>query len=140
VENVLITRTTNARRWKVRRRVQRIVIFGRYTPLVGTPALYSGPFDVRAFSGGVFVGWQGTGLGLTPASVEYTMELSQDLEHWIETDVLTPSAGAEETVESALDYPWMRWKAEITGADPCVTGWLVGDLVYREGMGPGGGA
>ena len=124
----------------MRARVQRIVIFSRYTPFVGPGPTYSGPLDVRLFSGGTFVGWQGTGLGLTAAEVEYTMEMSQDLEHWIDAASVAPSAGAEEAQAVDFEYPWMRWRADVTGIDPGVTGWLVGEIVFRDDAGAGGGA
>jgi len=124
----------------VRDNVDRFVFFARNTVFVGGTALYTTPVDVRRYSSGVFVGWQGTGLGLTPASLEFTLEASHDLENWVDGSVLSPSADAEETASAEIEFPWIRWRAEVTGADPAVTGWLVGDLVRREPAGPGGGA
>jgi|SRR5688572_13110967 hypothetical protein len=121
-------------------RVRRIVVFPRYTSFVGSGSIYSPPLDVRGFASGVFVGWQGTGLGLTPAEVEYTFQLSPDLENWFDTTVLSPGAGAEVTGNVGFDYPWMRCRADVSGADPAVTGWIVGEIVERDGLGAGGGA
>ena len=121
-------------------RVRRIVVFPRYTPFVGTTPVYSAPADVRDFSGGIFVGWQGTGLGLSPASVEFTLEVSQDLENWFASTVISPAANTEEAGDVEFPYAWMRWKAVPSGTDPGVTGWLVGDIVLREGAGEAGAA
>ena len=123
----------------MRRRVDRIVIFPRYTAFVGTEPLYSAPLDMRNYAHGVFVGAQGTGIGLTPAEVEYTMQLSPDLENWVDIDTISPSAGGEASGDMDFRHPWMRWRADLAGADPGVTSWLVGDVVWRDGL-PGGGA
>ena len=120
------------------RRVVRIVIFPRYTALIGGPATYSGPLDMRPFSEGVLTGWQGTGLGTTPATVEFTVQQSADLEFWHDGTPFSPaSANSEVTATPVVGLPWMRVKADVAGADPGVSVYLVGDFVLREGVGEG---
>ena len=124
----------------MRRRSEFIVVFPRHTAFVGSGTVYSAPMDVRLFSGGVFTGWQGTGLGGPAAEVEYQMQMSGDLENWISLDVVDPPAESEESGLVAFEYAWMRWKATIAGSDPGVMGWLVGEIVYRDAPDGGGGA
>jgi hypothetical protein len=62
--------------------VDRIVLFSRHTAFIGTGALYAAPLDVRAYGDVTIVGFQGTGLGGTPATVEYTLQRSADLSEW----------------------------------------------------------
>lgn len=113
----------------------RIVIFPRYTTMIGATPLYSSPMDVRAYAEAIFVAWQGTGLGGTPATVTYTIQQSPDLETWVDLDTLSPSAGTEETQGVVFSYPWIRVKAVVSGSDPGVAGWLVGDFVRRDAPG-----
>ena len=113
-------------------RVERVVLFPRYTAFIGTTALYSGPVDVRDYAGMVLTAWMGTGLGTTPAEVEFTLQQSPDLENWSDAGSLTPDAGEEETDTFSFQYPWMRVKAVVSGTNPGVTCWLEGELVRRE--------
>jgi len=122
------------------RRVDVIVIFPRHTTLVGTTALYSAPMNLRAYSEGFLTGWQGTGLGTTPATVTFTPQKSADLETWFDEDPFSPaSANAEVTSEIGITLPWARVKAVVSGADPGVSIWLLGEFVRREGPGAGEG-
>ncbi len=115
-----------------KKRVRRAVVFPRHTGFVGTTAVYSAPIDVRQFSEGIFVAWRGTGIGNTPASVQFTVQQSTDLDVWVDAGTISPSAGSESVLEQGLTYPWMRVKAVVSGADPGVCGWVVVELVMRE--------
>lgn len=120
-----------------RRRVDRVVFFPRYTAFVGTTALYTAPLDARAYAEVDLLGWQGTGLGGTPASVSFTLQHSADLENWVDETAFSPTAGSEAMNNYHLAYAWVRAKAAVTGADPGVVCWLTGELVYREGPAAG---
>jgi len=135
VDSVWTILTLQPRGWKLRKRVDRIVIFPRYTAFVGTGQVYSAPIDVRAYGEAILTAWQGTGLGTVPATLEYTVEYSADLEIWVDDGSFSPAAGTEAAFLPDLRYPWLRVKAVVTGTDPGVTAWLVGDFVYREGLG-----
>ena len=84
--------------------IDEIVLFQRFTPAFGDGPIYSAPVDSRRWIEGVYVGWQGTGLGDTPATVEFTLQHSPDLIDW----------------------------SDVSGADPGLTLWLVGTMVRRK--------
>ena len=116
-----------------KKRVRRAVVFPRFTGFVGTTALYSAPVDVGRYSDGIFVAWRGTGIGSTPASVVFTVQQSTDLDVWVDGSTISPSADSESVLSLGLTYPWMRVKAVVSGSDPGVCGWVVVELVMREG-------
>ena len=116
------------------KRVDWIVIFPRHTPFIGTTALYSAPIDVRDYVEAFLTGWQGTGLGSTPATVEFSAEKSTDLDVWFPGTPFSPASADAEVISGVgIYHPWLRFKAEVSGADPGVTCWLVGGFVRREG-------
>jgi hypothetical protein len=117
----------------VRQFVVRIVVFPRYTTLVGTTSVFTMPIDVREFGQANFVAWMGTGIGATPAEVEFKVQESADLSIWNDIETITPSAGAETVADVTFDLPWLRVKATVSGADPGVSFWMTGELVRREG-------
>ena len=116
----------------MRKFVLRMVVFPRYTTLVGTSAVYTMPVDVREFGEAIFVAWMGTGIGATPATVEFKVQQSVDLVVWTDAATITPSAGAETVSEISFDLPWMRVMAVVTGGDPGVSFWMTAELVRRE--------
>ena len=95
--------------------------------------MYSAPMDVRAYALVILTGWQGTGLGSTPASVEFVIQQSPDLDNWSEETTFSPTAGEEESCTVRLLYPWVRVGMSVAGSDPGVSCWLVGEFVRREG-------
>lgn len=117
--------------------VDRIVIFPRYTGLIGTGDLIAALVDVRAYSEVIFVGWQSTGLGVTPATVQFVLQVSADLDTWFNSITFpsVPAAATEFVQTQGLVYQWMRVKAVVTGADPGLSVWLVADLVRRRKTG-----
>ena len=119
--------------------VVRIVIFPRYTSFVGTGDLRSPPIDIRTFADALFVGWQGNGLGATAATLQFTLEFSMDLTTWIGavTFPSSPVAVTEFVQSIVLQYPWMRVKAVVTGADPGISAWLTVDLTLRRNKAAG---
>ncbi len=121
-------------------RVDRIVVFPRYTALIGAASVFTVPMDVRAYARAAMVAWQSQGIGTSAAEVAFTTQQSPDLENWFDGDTLTPDANEEDTATPELRYPWFRVKATVTGSDPGVTCWLVGEFVAREGAGGGGAA
>lgn len=125
-----------ARRWKVSDYVDRIVIFPRYTTFVGNASLVSQVFDARAWTKAIFLGGQGAGIGGTPATLQFTLQVSADLENWLDavTFPSSPAPGEFEQID-VLVYPWMRVKAVVTGADPAISAWLVADMVRRTDEG-----
>jgi hypothetical protein len=112
--------------------VVRIVIFPRYSSLVGTTPVYSMPIDVREFSEANFVTWMGTGLGSTPAEVAFVVQESADLSTWTDVGGISPSAGAETVTSVGFDLPWLRVKATVSGGDPGVSFWMTADIVRRD--------
>lgn len=112
--------------------VVRMVIFPRYTTLAGTVPVYTMPVDVRMFGSAILVAWMGTGIGATPATVEFKVQESTDLSVWSDVATINPS-GPDGTVTSvSLDMPWLRVKATVAGGDPGVAFWMTGELVRRE--------
>lgn len=103
--------------------------------MIGTAATYSAPMDVRAYVRAILTAWQGTGLGSTPATLEFTVQESVDLENWVDIGSVSPDAGTEETLEVNFSYAWMRVKTVVTGSDPGVMGWLLGEFVRRDAAG-----
>jgi len=121
--------------------VKRVVIFPRFTGLVCTTSVFTPPMDVRAFRSVKLVGWQGTGLGVTPATVEFTVQGSMDVENWTDIGTLSFAGPDEEaTVGVNFEYPWSRVKAEISGTNKGITFWLLGAFVFRDGPGVRGEA
>jgi hypothetical protein len=116
----------------MRDNVDSIVIFPRWTVFVGTTATYSGPVDVRAYGEAIFIAGRKTGMGSTSASVAFTVQVSPDLETWLDQASLSPAAEGEDAGETGLPYAWVRVKAVVTGADPVVAGFVVADLVRRD--------
>ncbi len=105
--------------------------------MIGTTAVYSDPMDVRAYAQAILTAWQGTGLGSTPATVELTVQQSLDLENWVDIGSVSPAAGTEGTLNATFTFSWMRVKAVVTGSDPGVMGWLIGEFVRRDSAGEG---
>ena len=119
------------------RRVVRRVLFPRYTAFIGMTAMYTVPIDVREFAEVDVRGWQGTGIGSTPASVTFTIQRSADLENWVDEAAFSPPADDEEMHNYHLAYPWLRAKAAVAGSDPGISCWLLGDFVARDAPGAG---
>ena len=117
--------------------VDREVIYPRYSNMIGTTAVYSEPRDVRAYSQAILIAWQGTGLGSTPATVEFTVQQSLDLENWVDIGSVSPDAGTEEALNVTFTFAWMRVKSVVTGSDPGVAAWLIGEFVRRDQAGGG---
>jgi hypothetical protein len=110
------------------------VLFNRFTPLIGAGPFYSAPINARLYAEAVLTGWHGAGFGATPATVEFTVQSSADLETWVDGGTFSPaSAEAEVAHSSGILHPWFRARADIQGSDPGVTIWLVGQFVHREG-------
>jgi hypothetical protein len=123
------------------KRVHRKVILPRFTPLVGTTDFTTSPVDVRNYAQAILTAWMGTGLGGTPADVEFTVQQSPDLEVWLDGTPFAPAgADAEVTRTEGLSYSWMRVKATVSGADPGISTWLTGEFVLREDGGEAGAA
>jgi hypothetical protein len=117
--------------------VERIVVFPRYTTLVGTtlmvPSYFTDPRDVRRFAKVLLTGWRGTGSGDPPADLEFVVQDSGDLDVWYDRLTFSPaSAGAEATAELDLRLPWLRFGVALSGDDPSATCWLNGILVPRS--------
>jgi hypothetical protein len=117
----------------VSKRVMRLVVFPRFTTLVGTTPVYSPPIDVREYGDAIFTCWMGTGLGSTPAEVELEVQQSTDLVDWSVASMITLTAGAETVTEVSFDLPWTRVMATVSGSDPGVSFWMTVELVRREG-------
>lgn len=116
--------------------VDRIVIFPRYTTFVGSTAVVSQVIDVRRWMTANFSGWEGTGLGLIPSTLQFTLQVSADLENWFDAGTFPGSPGPGEfSASQGLVYPWMRVKATVSGADPVVSAWLVAEMVRRKTAG-----
>ena len=124
----------------MRKLIVRVVVFPRYTTLVGTTAVYTPPTDIREYGEGTFVTWMGTGLGATPATVQLKVQVSSDLVAWSDAATISPGAGAETLTTVSFDYPWMRVKATVSGGDPGVCLWMRVELVPREEAAGGGTA
>jgi len=116
--------------------ILRMVLLPRYTALYGTTPFYSAPLNVKGFSKALISAWRGTGLGSTPATVEFQFEQSADLGLWHAVGgTFTPaSANAETTVTKDFVFEWVRLKATVSGSDGSrgVTVWAVGAFVPRE--------
>jgi hypothetical protein len=96
--------------------------------------VYSAPIDVRLYSEAFLNGWQGTGLGASPSTVEFTAQRTMDFEKWFDDTPFSPGgADAEVVSEIGIYSPWLRVKAEVSGLDPGICCWLVGEFVRREG-------
>jgi hypothetical protein len=117
----------------VPKRTMRFVVFPRYSTLVGTTPVYSPPLDVREFGEAIFTSWMGTGIGSTPAEVEFEVQTSTDLVDWVDAATITMTAGDEEVTEVEFDLPWIRVRATVSGGDPGVSFWMTVELVRREG-------
>jgi hypothetical protein len=103
--------------------------------MIGTAPTYTAPMDVRVYAQAILTAWQGVGLGSTPATIEYTVQESLNLEDWVDIGTLSPDAGLEETLAVNFGFAWMRIKTVVTGSDPGVMTWLVGDFVRRDAAG-----
>jgi len=116
--------------------VLRVVIFPRHTAFYGTTPLPTRPINVKGYAKVLVTAWRGTGLGTTPASVQYHLDQSSDLEHWHEIgSAVSPPANQESSALKDLDMEWMRCRAVVSGTNPGVTGWAVAVLVPRDGEG-----
>ena len=116
----------------MRKSVVRIVVFPRYTSLVGVTPVYATPIDVREFGQAIFVAWMGTGFGTVAATVGLVVQGSADLSVWHDIATISPSAGTESVQDWALSLPWLRVKATNSGSDPAVSFWMTVDLVKRD--------
>jgi hypothetical protein len=97
--------------------------------------LVTPPMDVRVYSQILLTGWRSAGIGVIPAVVEFVVDQSSDLEVWHVGTAFSPaSPGAEVSHAEWLNFPWIRVRAVLTGADPGATCWLTAELVRRDGV------
>jgi len=113
--------------------VRRIVFVPRFTGLYGPADLYTVPVNLREFASMELCVWSSSGNGSTPATAQYLLQQSTDLENWHDVgNELAPAGNAEMVAERSLDLEWVRLRMQIDGTDPGATGWAVADCVPRE--------
>jgi hypothetical protein len=109
--------------------VDKVLLLPRYTSFAGATSFYTAPMNVREYARAIFTYTACGGLGSTPPTVVVKIEQSADLEIWTE---VAPDINVGGPVELAFKFEWMRIKLTVSGSDPCITCWCVGDFVYRH--------
>lgn len=110
--------------------VERIVLVRRYTTLVGTAPFHTKPRNIRRFASANVVAWAGEGTGTNP-EIMIQIQESSDLNIWRNVGgAFSPSAG-EATGQREFTLPWMRLLMFLTGTDPAMSCWVIGEFVVR---------
>ena len=108
----------------------RIMLLPRYSSLVGATNFETTPHTARAFSEVSLTRWRGAGNGVSGLSV--AVELSADLRYWVQDNSWSLAADDETTHTSPLNREWMRLVITLTGTDPAVPLWILGEFLRRE--------
>jgi len=118
------------------------VAIPRYTSFVGDQGedgFTTVPMDLSAYDRGFLTVWRGPIVAdAAGATVLFYLEDSEDAQHWglmlsQGPDGLDP--GEDQTVRIAIGVlkKWFRVRTDLSGDDPAMTCWAVGELVTRVG-------
>jgi hypothetical protein len=111
-----------------------LVVFPRFTSLVGTQVNSSLPVPVSAYEGANIVVWRGVLIGTAPTFQAFFAE-SNDQQFWTQVDggaAADPGAGLELTFNLRFTKAWMKMEVLMGGTGPGCTCWAQGYLQLRE--------
>jgi hypothetical protein len=111
--------------------VDKVILLPRYTTLVGATDFITAPINVRPYATANISVWRGEILG-TNDSFTLIVQESPDLTEWKTLESFSTSAGDEDTEAVAFTMDWIRVKVTLTGSDPSVSCWCVGEFARRE--------
>jgi hypothetical protein len=111
----------------------RVMIFPRYSSLVGDWTFHTAPMNVRPYFKVVFTVWRGDGIHIASDGMDVEVQVSNDLRYWDTLTSWSPTATQEEVHSSDLDREWMRLAVTLAedGGDPSVPLWLLAELLPR---------
>ncbi len=107
----------------------RVMIFPRFSSLVGPLTYTSAPLNARAFHRANLTMWRGSGIGVT--SFHVTLEGSPDLRYWKAVNAWDPSADVETQSGDEIAWEWIRLSITIGGANSSVPLWVLAELLRR---------
>ncbi len=113
-----------------------LVMFPRFTTLVGDSVFVTVGMDVTNFSSAIVNVWRGALIGTGTPGVKFYFDESTDQVTWTTCSGTSgsgqaPSAGNEAQYTATLTKRWFRIRAELGNADNAVSCWAVGFLEDR---------
>lgn len=112
-----------------------LVIYPRFSALVGFGTYNSLPIEVSPYSGATLSVWRARLAGTTPT---FGMAFQESLDRITWTSCLTtpsptdPGEFDEKTYEIVFFMSWFRMVVVLGGTSPGATLWAMGTLVKRE--------
>ena len=114
-----------------------IVLFPRFTSLLGATTFYGFAYDVRAYSAVRVTMWRGPLVGDPSATFKFYFEESTDRVNWVACNGTAsgedPGENAESQGSFAVTHRWFRSLVTMQGLSPPpgVTCWAQGFLFQR---------
>lgn len=116
--------------------IRKIALLPRYSTYAGARSYRTVPILVRDYSYVIVGAWRGPVIGSASPTVTVSVETSDDLENWTGLGSFDPSPEYRSRFDLAAE--WMRLLVVLTGTDPAVTCWAVGDFATRTPRDHGG--
>jgi len=112
-----------------------VVLFQRFTSLLGAGSFEGFAFDVRAYEGARINMWRGPLVGSGSPTFSFFFQESTDRNTWVACEGTSagedPGADTESQVTFALSKRWFRAYVALAGTQPGVTCWAQGFLIKR---------
>jgi hypothetical protein len=108
--------------------VDKLILLPRFTTFAGATTFETPPMNVRGYGQALLDLMVAGRLGAPPAGLAVTVQESPDLGIWQGVGTLVPGA----TTEVSFSFEWMRLTITVSGPDPAVTCWCVGNFVRRQ--------
>lgn len=110
--------------------VDKLILLPRFTTFAGATTFETPPMNVRGY-GEALIDLQLAGaIGAPAAALVVEVQESPDLGIW--RDIGTLVSGTTTSVTFAFE--WIRLKITVSGADPAVTCWCVGNFIRRQAV------
>lgn len=108
--------------------VDKLILLPRFTTFAGATTFETPPMNVRAYGFALIDLALAGALGSPLAGLSVAVEESPDLGIWQLVGTLAPGSATQ----VAFAFEWMRLKVTVTGTDPVVSCWSVGNFVRRQ--------
>lgn len=108
--------------------VDKLILLPRFTTFAGATTFETPPMNVRGYGQALIDLMLVGALGSPAAALAVEVQESPDLGIW--RDIGTLVSGS--TTNVVFSFEWVRLKVTVSGADPAVTCWSVGNFIRRQ--------